>query len=72
LAEDPGLVNIMDGRTSPLHEAVKNNRAEVVRLLLDHGADQSLTNGEGKTPFDIATGLGLAALAEMLRSAGGA
>src|SRR5262249_5477283 len=39
LAEDPSLVNIMDGTTSPLHEAARNNRTEVVRLLLDNGAN---------------------------------
>ena len=50
LADDPTLVNIMDGRTSPLHEAARNNRAEVMHLLLDHGANPSLTNGDGKTP----------------------
>jgi ankyrin repeat protein len=72
LAEDPSLVNIMDGRTSPLHEAAQNNRAEVVRLLLDQGANPSLTNGDGNTPLDLATESGHVAVAEMLRGAGGA
>jgi ankyrin repeat protein len=70
LAEDPTLVNIMDGRTSPLHEAAANNRAEVVRLLLDHGADPQLANGDGKTPLDLATAEGHTAVIEMLRNAG--
>lgn len=44
----------MDGRTSPLHEAARNNQDEVVRLLLDHGANhRALTNGDGKTPLDM-------------------
>jgi ankyrin repeat protein len=71
LAEDPTLVNIMDGRTSPLHEAAGNNQAEIVRLLLDHGANPHLSNGDGKTPLDLATELGHVEVAEMLRSAGG-
>jgi ankyrin repeat protein len=71
LAEDPTLVNIMDGRTSPLHEAARHNRAEVVRLLLDHGANPLLTDGDGKTPLDMATELGHVAIVELLRSVGG-
>jgi ankyrin repeat protein len=70
LVEDPSLVNMMDGRTSPLHEAARNNNAEVVRLLLDHGANPSLKNGEGKTALDLATQAGHVAAAEMLRDCG--
>jgi cytohesin len=71
LAEDPTLVNLMDGRTSPLHEAARNNRTDVVKLLLDQGANPSLANGDGKTPRDLATELEHAAVVELLRSAGG-
>jgi ankyrin repeat protein len=60
----------MDGRTSPLHEAAKHNRAGVVRLLLDHGANPLLTNGDGKTPLDMATELGHVAIVELLQSVG--
>lgn len=69
LAEDPTLVNIMDGRTSPLHEAVKNNRLEVVKFLLDNGANPSLLNGDGKSPVQLAIELGHVAAAEIIRSA---
>jgi ankyrin repeat protein len=69
LAEDPSLVNLMDGRTSPLHEAARNDRVEVVRILLDHGANPSLTNGDGKTPLDLAVEQGHVATAELLRGA---
>lgn len=71
LAEDPSLVNIMDGRTSPLHEAAGNNHPQIVRLLLDQGANPLLKNGDGKTPLDLALGKGHAQVAEMLRAAGG-
>ncbi len=70
LAEDPSLVNIMDGRTSPLHEAAKNNRAEVVRILLGHGANRSLADGDGKTPVELALELGHDGVAELLRDGG--
>ena len=67
LAEDPTLVNIMDGRTSPLHEAARNNNVEVARLLLDLGANPSLANADGKTPLDVAVEKGNTVVAEALR-----
>jgi ankyrin repeat protein len=70
LAEDASLVNIMDGRTSPLHEAAANDRAEIVRLLLAQGADPRLARGDGKTPLELALERGHAEVAEMLRLAG--
>ena len=38
-------------------------------VLLDHVADAFLANGDGKTALDIATELGHAAAAEVLRNA---
>ncbi len=70
LAEDPSLLNVMDGKTSPLHEAAGNNHAQIVRLLLDQGANPLLTNGDGQTPLDLAIGKGHAEVAEVLRGAG--
>jgi ankyrin repeat protein len=67
LADDPSLVNVMEGSTSPLHEAAANDRAEVVRLLLAHGADPSLVRGDGKTPLELALERGHADVAGMLR-----
>jgi ankyrin repeat protein len=71
LAEDPSLANITDGRTSPLHEAVRSNNTEIVSILLGLGANPSLTNGDGKTPLDLAVELGHAAASELLRAASG-
>ncbi len=70
LADDPSLVNIMDGRTSPLHEAARENHIQIVRLLLEAEANPLLANGDGKTPLDLALEKGHAAVAEMLRGAG--
>jgi ankyrin repeat protein len=69
LAEDPSLVNIMDGKTSPLHEAARNDHAQIVRLLLGQGADPALINGDGKTPLDLAIEKARAEVVGMLREA---
>jgi ankyrin repeat protein len=69
LAEDPTLVNIMDGRTSPLHEAVRSNNVDIVRLLLEGGANPALRNGDGKSALELATELGHTAVVELLRGA---
>lgn len=38
-----------DGDT-PLHNAARGNHADVVTLLLSHGADPTLRNRSGNTP----------------------
>ncbi|KAK7195779.1 ankyrin/TPR repeat protein [Novymonas esmeraldas] len=56
LVEHGAAVNIAiagDGST-PLHIAVEHANSECVRLLCSCGADTSATNGEGKTPLDLA------------------
>ncbi|KAL7935471.1 ankyrin repeat-containing domain protein [Trichoderma chlorosporum] len=42
-----------DDLWTPLHLAVLWETEEVVKTLLQHGADQHITNSEGKTPFDL-------------------
>lgn len=39
---------------SPLHLAVKNKNLEIVRALLNQGADIYVTDSTGKTPNDYA------------------
>jgi ankyrin repeat protein len=41
----PGHHNI-----TPLHEAVLNNRLDIVKLLVMYGADAEARDGNGKTP----------------------
>lgn len=69
LAEDPSLVNVMDGRTSPLHEAARNNRADIVKLLLERGANPLLKNGNLNTPLELAIEHNCVAAADAIRNA---
>jgi ankyrin repeat protein len=39
---------------TPLHWAAARGEGEVVKVLLEAGADGSLKDGDGKTPFDKA------------------
>ncbi|KAI5546651.1 transient receptor potential cation channel subfamily A member 1 family [Trichomonas vaginalis G3] len=45
------------GKRSALHFAIKQNQAECVRILLDHGADRAAPDSNGRTPFEIAADL---------------
>ncbi|XP_062259411.1 ankyrin repeat and SOCS box protein 9-like isoform X1 [Platichthys flesus] len=47
-------VNHSASGDSPLHIAARLSDPELVSLLLDHGADRSLRNPEGKRPLDLA------------------
>ncbi|MBI3862938.1 MAG: ankyrin repeat domain-containing protein [Planctomycetia bacterium] len=71
LAEDPALVNFYDGQTTPLHAAARGGNLEVVRMLLDAGADPALRDADGKTALEVATEAGHVWVVEMLRGAEG-
>jgi ankyrin repeat protein len=72
LAVDPALANTPGARTSPLHEATRIGHAEIVRLLLDAGADPTYRNDEGQTPLELARShpaTGYPAVIELLQAA---
>jgi ankyrin repeat protein len=48
-------LNLKDqsGRT-PLHEAARNGKEEIVRILIDGGARKDIRDNEGKTPYELA------------------
>jgi hypothetical protein len=50
----------------PLHQAAVTGREDLVRMLLDAGADKTARCDRGKTPADYARERGHTALAEML------
>jgi uncharacterized protein len=58
VGNDRGLDGLLTTGTTPLLRAAKALDAPVVRLLLRHGADISLTNSRGITPFMTAAGMG--------------
>ncbi len=58
----------MDWMT-PLAYAVGAGREEAVRLLLEHGADPTVTDGSGKTILDLAKESGNSAILSLLNDA---
>ena len=57
---------------TPLHAAVASGHAEVVRLLLEAGADAGARNKRGKTPRQLAKKLKALALLSLFRQHQGA
>lgn len=52
LDKDSSLVNVRDlNGWTPLHEAVRLGNVEIVRLLLDRGADANARTAEGASPL---------------------
>ncbi|XP_067108399.1 ankyrin repeat and SOCS box protein 9-like [Osmerus mordax] len=47
-------VNSSENGESPLHAAARSSSPELVSVLLDHGADCSSRNAQGKLPVDLA------------------
>lgn len=58
---DPRLLNAQRGpeRTTPLHEAIRDDDPELVQLLVDAGANQTILDGQYRsTPLGWANALG--------------
>jgi len=53
-----------------LHKAAVHGNLDVVRMLLDHGADVHAVRDGGHTPMDDAKEKGHVAIADLLRARG--
>lgn len=63
---DPNEVD--EDKYTPLHRAAaRKNSAEIVHMLLDHGADVSSRNNMGRNPFELAEASGNQAVGELLK-----
>lgn len=58
-------VNLMDGRTA-LHLATLNGHNDIVKMLLDNGADPNILDQSGRTAFQIASQKGHYSIAEII------
>ncbi|KAJ1310194.1 hypothetical protein OPQ81_006938 [Rhizoctonia solani] len=68
LAKQPELVNSRDEfEYTPLHLATDRGHQDVVRLLLDKGADISLRDQDGDTSLEIARAANHQAILELLQ-----
>jgi ankyrin repeat protein len=55
------------GEFTPLHGAAQNGQVEMVRLLLEHGADLGARAADGRSALDFALENGHQAAADLLR-----
>jgi hypothetical protein len=75
LREDPAAVNARRNQgdipqATPLHCAALGKHEDLVRLLLDHGADPGIVAGNGVTALDIADFEGATSIAQLLQQHG--
>ena len=50
----------------PIHLSAANGHLEVVKLLLERGADVHAVNGEGETPYQVSLRRGHREIADLL------
>jgi len=55
--ELPNLNHQDNNGDTPLHLAVKNQNFEIIKFLVEHGADLSIKNEQNQTPDELAAQL---------------
>ncbi|MCC6696353.1 MAG: ankyrin repeat domain-containing protein [Candidatus Hydrogenedentes bacterium] len=73
VSADPGIVEAADeSGATLLHFAAAAGRVDVVKLLLDKGADPNVANYDGETPLDLAEEVKASQeIRDLLQGAGG-
>ena len=69
LKKDARLANVgsnVDGWT-PLQDATLKANSRIVKMLLEYGANPTITDKHGGTPMDMATKFGKGEIVKMLR-----
>ena len=69
LAHDKSIVNYqsdIDGWT-PIDDAVLKGNIQIVKILLENGADPRVANFKNETPIDMATKFGKGEIVKLLR-----
>lgn len=67
----PGDINIRDAGTTALHEATRAGHIEIVKFLVENGANVNATDFSRLTPLKLALGRRQMTIAGYLRSKGG-
>lgn len=69
---DPN-VQRQESQDTPLHSACRYSKREgLLQMLLDHGANPALQNGDGLTPYQVAVSVGNRVAVDLLKSRPGA
>ena len=72
LIEKGADVNVVHEGSTPMHEvAERDDRNEVINLLIIKGANLNPIDREGKTPLDIAIDIGFKETVDLIRKHGG-
>jgi len=66
LSEGADINAKMEDKTL-LHFGVYDGKPEMIKFLLEHGADQAIKDGEGKTPLEMAEEMELGEIIEILK-----
>ena len=59
-----------DDYWTPVHKSAANGHLEIVKLLLERGADIHAVNAEGETPYQVSLQSGEREIADLLRKHG--
>jgi len=69
LRVDASLLNVLEGRGTPLHEAARAGQVGTANFLITAGADLAVRDREGNTPLDLAERHQHASTIALLRAA---